>query len=280
MVGCPGVTLLVTSRTLLRVSGEHVLAVPPLALPDPARPLPASALAEYDAVRLFVERSAAVSPTFALTDENAATVAQICQGLDGLPLAIELAAARMTVLSPQALLARLGRRLALLTEGAQDVPERLRTMRAGIAWSYDLLAPAEQSLFRRLAVFAGGFGLAAAEFVCPGERPSALDTVAALVDQSLVQRITPDGVEPRFAMLETIGEFAMERLVDSGEETDARRRHAAYFRQLADQRRAGTSGAGPAGVAGQAGGRPRQPAGRAGLGHQRFSRRPRTPSTA
>ncbi|HEY7103348.1 MAG TPA: tetratricopeptide repeat protein [Mycobacteriales bacterium] len=233
MVDCPGVTLLVTSRTLLRVSGERVLAVAPLALPDLGRPLPARALAEYDAVRLFVERSAAVSSTFALTDENAVTVAQICRGLDGLPLAIELAAARMTVLSPQALLARLGRRLALLTDGAQDLPERLRTMRAGIAWSYDLLAPAEQSHFRRLAVFAGGFGLAAAEFVCPSERPSALDTVAALVNQSLVHRVTPDGVEPRFAMFETIDEFAMERLVDSGEETDARRRHAAYFRQLA-----------------------------------------------
>ncbi len=234
MVGCPGVTVLVTSRTLLRVSGEHVLAVPPLALPDPARSLPATALIEYEAVRLLVERSAAVSPTFVLTDENAAAVAQICRGLDGLPLAIELAAARMTVLSPQALLARLGRRLALLTDGAQDVPERLRTMRAGIAWSYDLLSASEQCLFRRLAVFAGGFGLAAAESVCPGERPSALDTVAALVDQSLVQRITPDGVEPRFALLETIGEFALDRLVDSGEETDARRSHAAYFRQLAE----------------------------------------------
>jgi predicted ATPase/DNA-binding CsgD family transcriptional regulator len=233
LVGCPGVSMLVTSRTLLRVSGEHVLAVPPLALPDAARPLPASGLAAYDAVRLFVERSIAVSPTFALTDENAATVAQICRGLDGLPLAIELAAARMTVLSPQALFARLGRRLALLTDGAQDAPERLRTMRAGIAWSYDLLASGEQSLFRRLAVFVGGFGLAAAEFACAGERSSALDTVAALVNQSLAQRITPDGVEPRFAMLETIGEFAMERLVDSGEETDARRRHAAYFRRLA-----------------------------------------------
>jgi non-specific serine/threonine protein kinase len=233
LVSCPGVAMFVTSRTLLRVSGEHVLAVPPLALPDPARPLSASGLAEYDAVRLFVERSTAVSPTFALTDENAATVAQICQGLDGLPLAIELAAARMTVLSPQALFDRLGRRLALLTDGAQDAPERLRTMRAGIAWSYDLLAPGERSLFRRLAVFAGGFGLAAAEFARGGERSSALDTVAALVNQSLVQRITPDGVEPRFAMLETIGEFAMERLVDSGAETDARRRHAAYFRRLA-----------------------------------------------
>ncbi|HEV7654432.1 MAG TPA: tetratricopeptide repeat protein [Mycobacteriales bacterium] len=242
MVGCPDITLLVTSRTLLRVSGEHVLAVPPLALPDPGRPLPARALIEYEAVRLLVERSAAVSPTFVLTDENAATVAQICHGLDGLPLAIELAAARMTVLSPSALLARLDRRLALLTDGAQDVPERLRTMRAGIAWSHDLLSASEQSLFRRLAVFAGGFGLSAAEFMCPSERPPALDTVAALVDQSLLQRIATDGVEPRLAMLETIGEFAMERLADSGEETDARRSHAAYFRRLAESAESGLRG--------------------------------------
>ena len=133
---------------------------------------------------------------------------------------------------------------------AQDVPERLRTMRAGIAWSYDLLSASEQALFRRLAVFAGGFGLAAAEFVCPGERSSALDTVAALVDQSLVQRTTPDGVEPRFAMLETIGEFALERLVDSGEET---RREALPRRVLPPargERRAGPAGAGPAGSGG------------------------------
>ena len=242
LVGCPGVTLLVTSRTLLRVSGEHVLAVPPLALPDPGRSLPATALAGYEAVRLFVERSAAVRASFVLTDENAAAVARICRGLDGLPLAIELAAARMTVLSPQALLARLGGRLALLTDGAQDVPERLRTMRAGIAWSYDLLSASEQSLFRRLAVFAGGFGLAAAEFECPGERSAALDTVAALVDQSLVQRTTPEGVEPRFAMLETIGEFALERLRDSGEEAEARRSHAAYFRRLAESAEPGLRG--------------------------------------
>ena len=242
MVDCPGVTLLATSRTLLRVSGEHVLAVPPLALPEPARSLPATALAGYEAVRLFVERSAAVSPAFALTDENAATVAQICRGLDGLPLAIELAAARMTVLTPQALLARLDDRLALLTDGAQDVPERLRTMRAGIAWSYDLLSQAEQTLFRRLAVFAGGFGLAAAEFVCPGPRSAALDTVAALVDQSLVQRVTPDSVESRFVLLETIGQYALERLVESGEETAARRSHAAYFRRLAESAEPGLRG--------------------------------------
>jgi predicted ATPase/DNA-binding CsgD family transcriptional regulator len=240
LAGSPGVTLLITSRTLLRVSGEHVVAVPPLARPDPASSPSAGTLAGYEAVRLFVERSAAVSRDFALTDENAAAVARICRDLDGLPLAIELAAARMTVLTPHALLARLDHRLALLTDGAQDVPERLRTMRAGIAWSYDLLSPPEQKLFRRLAVFAGGFGLAAAEALCRHDRP--LDVLAALVDQSLVQRTTPDGVEPRFAMLETIGEFALERLADGGEEADARRDHAAWFRRLAEGAETGLRG--------------------------------------
>jgi predicted ATPase/DNA-binding CsgD family transcriptional regulator len=229
--GCPDVTLLVTSRSLLRVSGEHVVAVPPLALPDPASPPRAGAVAGYDAVRLFLERSEAVSPAFALTDRNAPAVARICRSLDGLPLVIELAAARMTVLSAEALLARLDHRLALLTEGAQDAPERLRTLRAGIAWSYDLLPAPERSLFRGLAVFAGGFGLAAAEFVCRDDRP--LDILTALVDRSLVQRVTPDGAEPRFTMLETLAEFALEQLAGSGEEVDARRAHAAYFRRLA-----------------------------------------------
>jgi non-specific serine/threonine protein kinase len=242
LVGCPGVTLLVTSRTLLRVSGEHVLTVPPLTLPEPAGSSRAAELVGYEAVRLFVERSAAVSPTFVLTDENAGPIAQICRSLDGLPLGIELAAARMTVLSPQALLPRLSRRLSVLTDGAQDVPERLRTMRAGIAWSYDLLDASEQSLFRRLAVFAGGFGLTAAEFVSPGERSAALDTVAALVDHSLVQPIIRDGAEPRFTLLETIGEFALERLADSGEETEARRSHAGYFRRLAESAEPGLRG--------------------------------------
>ena len=241
MVGCPRVTLLVTSRALLRVSGEQVFAVPPLTLPDATGSSRATELVGSEAVRLFVERSAAVSPAFVLTDENAAAVAQVCRGLDGLPLAIELAAARMTVLSPQALLARLGCRLALLTEGGQDLPERLRTMRAGIAWSHDLLSAPEQALFRRLAVFSGGFGLAAAESVCPGG-PPALDTVTALVDQSLLQRTTGEDVEPRFAMLETIREFAMERLVDSGEETEARRSHAAHFGGLAESAAAGLRG--------------------------------------
>jgi predicted ATPase/DNA-binding CsgD family transcriptional regulator len=242
LVACPGVTALVTSRALLRVSGEHVVSVPPLALPDPERSLPATALGEYEAVRLFVERARAVSATFALTEGNAAAVVEICRRLDGLPLAIELAAARVTILSPHALLARLSRRLPLLTDGGHDVPERLRTVRAGIAWSYDLLSGSEQALFRSLAVFVGGFALAAAEFVRPGGQPSTLDTVAALVDQSLLRRVGTDGGEPRFAMLETIREFGLEELVASGEETAARRLHVAYFRQLTDDAESGLRG--------------------------------------
>ncbi len=235
LVRCPGLTILVTSRALLRLSGEQVLTVPPLALPDPALSLPAAELGGYEAVRLFVERSRAVSPAFALTDVNAATVVEICRRLDGLPLAIELAAARVTVLPPLALLARLTRRLALLTDGALDLPERLRTMRAGIAWSHDLLAPAEQDLFRHLAVFAGGFTLPAAESVRPAGQPPALDVVTALVERSLLQRATADGDEPRFAMLETIREFAMDELAANGELPAAERAHAAYFRGLAEE---------------------------------------------
>ena len=224
LAGCPGLTLLVTSRAVLRVSGEHVVTVPPLALPDPEQSR--AALTGNDAVRLFVERSAAVSQGFALTDANAAAVARVCRALDGLPLAIELAAARMTVLSPEALLTRLDRRLAVLTGGSRDGPERHRTLRAGLAWSHDLLGPAEQQLFRRLAVFSGGFGLAAAEAL--GGR---LDTLSALVDRSLVQRVPQD--EPRFALLETVAEFALERLLAAGEEAAARDAHAAHFRALA-----------------------------------------------
>jgi predicted ATPase/DNA-binding CsgD family transcriptional regulator len=243
LVACPGVTALVTSRALLRVSGEHVVAVSPLELPDAAASVPANRVGEYDAVRLFVERARAVRPSFTLTEENASTVVGICRRLDGLPLAIELAAARVTVLPPQALLDRLIRRLSLLTEGGHDVPERLRTMRAGIAWSYDLLRPPEQALFRRAAVFAGGFTLAAAEFVGSQGPPSTLETVTALVDQSLLQQTTPDGDDPRFAMLETLREFALEQLAAHGEENAARRAHAAYFRGLAQDAEPGLRGA-------------------------------------
>ena len=237
----PGLTVLVTSRTLLRVSGEHVVTVPPLTLPGPGRLPPTSALDRFGAVRLFVDRAQAVRPGFVVDDQNAADVVEICRRLDGLPLAIELAAARITILPPRALLARLTRRLEVLTEGAHDQPERLRTLRAGIAWSYDLLSPEEQHLFRRLAVFAGGCTLAAVESVSPCQRPAALDLVAALVDKSLLQQETHGG-EPRFAMLETIREYAMERLEAGGEELEGRRAHAAYFRSLAEDAESGLRG--------------------------------------
>ena len=165
IAACPGLKALVTSRAVLRISGEHDFLVPPLDVPDLARLPAATEVARYESVRLFVERAAAAKSDFGLTEANAVAVASICHRLDGLPLAIELAAARIPHLPPAALLARLERRLPLLTGGAQDQPTRLQTMRNTIAWSYDLLAPEEQSLFRRLAVFVGGFTLEAAEEV-------------------------------------------------------------------------------------------------------------------
>jgi predicted ATPase len=238
----PGLTVLVTSRALLRVSGEHVVVVPPLTLPGPGRLPSADALDRFGAVRLFVDRARAVRPGFVVDDENAADVVEICRRLDGLPLAIELAAARVTILPPRALRTRLTRRLEVLTEGAQDQPERLRTLRAGIAWSHDLLSPTEQRLLRRLAVFAGGCTLAAVESVSPGRRSAALEVVATLVDKSLLQQVAPVAGEPRFAMLETIREYAMDRLGAAGEEVEARRAHAAYFRSLASDAEAGLRG--------------------------------------
>jgi predicted ATPase/DNA-binding CsgD family transcriptional regulator len=238
----PGLTVLVTSRALLRVSGEHVITVPPLTLPEPGVPLPAGALTDFGAVRLFVERCQAVRSAFAVDDENAADVVDICRRLDGVPLAIELAAARITVLPPNALLARLQRRLPLLTDGPHDQPERLRAMRAGIAWSYDLLSPDEQRYFRRLAAFTGPFTLAAAEAVGPSDGPAALQVIAGLVDKSLLQQATSSR-DPRLLMLETIREYAGEQLAAAGEETAARRAHAAYFRQIAEEAGPGLRGA-------------------------------------
>ena len=174
------------------------------------------------------------APNFAIDDENVSDVVEICRRLDGLPLAIELAAARVTVLPPHALLERLGRRLRLLTDGAHDQPARLRTMRAGIAWSYELLSIDQQFLFRRLAVFAGACTMRAVESIFPGRGSSALDTVSALVDNSMLQ-LAANGGEPRFVMLETIREYALERLEDSGEENDARRAHVAYIRARAQE---------------------------------------------
>jgi non-specific serine/threonine protein kinase len=227
LAACPDLTVLATSRAPLRLSGEHEHPVPPLALAEPE----VAAGENAPAVRLFVARAQTVQAAFALTPENAPIITAICRRLDGLPLAIELAAVRVKVLTPAALLVRLEQRLPLLTGGGRDLPARQRTMRDVIAWSYDLLGPAEQALFRRLVVFVGGFSLAAAEAVCTSRPPVSpvLDGVATLVDASLLRQEPGPGGEPRFLMLETIREYGLERLAEAGEEQGARAAHAAYF---------------------------------------------------
>jgi predicted ATPase/DNA-binding NarL/FixJ family response regulator len=260
LTSCARLKVLATSREALRVYGERVFPVDPLPLPaegDADRVV----LGGNEAVRLFVERAQAKRPDFALTDANAADVATICRRLDGLPLAIELAAARTEVFSPEQLLPRIERRLPLLTGGARSHPARLQTMQDAIAWSYDLLTSAEQVLFRRLSVFVGGFTLAGAEAVSgawavervpwPGRSnqpasiteafepsPDVLHGAASLVAKSLVVRregsILARDPEPRFAMLETIREFGIEQLIESGEADEIRRRHAQYCVALAE----------------------------------------------
>ena len=233
---CAGLKALMTSRTLLRVSGEQDYPVPPLPVPElgssPER------LAEAAAVRLFAERANAADPAFALTAENAPTVAEICHRLDGLPLALELAAAKVRLLPPAELLVRLDTRLPLLTGGARDGPARLRTMRDAVAWSYDLLGPGQQVLFRRLAVFVGGFELEAAEAVVGRDYARDGDLfsgVEALLEQSLVRRLLAVGAPPRFAMLETVREFGLELLAAGGESEELRAAHAAWYLGLAEQ---------------------------------------------
>jgi predicted ATPase len=244
LITCADLTLLVTSRAPLGISGEHRFPVSPLSLPrretwdvrheNEWSPHDARLTArDSEAVQLFVERARAVDPTFSFTDENADTLTAICEHLDGLPLAIELAAARIAVLSPPALLARLSDRLRLLTGGAHDQPDRLQTMRNAIGWSYELLSPAEQALFRCLACFVGGCTLEAAEAVCGAARPDVLDGITVLASQSLLRRVERPGEAPRFGMLETIREFALERLETSGEIEVTRARHASYFVDLA-----------------------------------------------
>jgi predicted ATPase/DNA-binding XRE family transcriptional regulator len=242
----PRLTVLATSRARLRLRGERELPVGPLAAPGPegaAVPLLAG-LAGVAAVRLFVERAAEVRPGFALTPENAVAVAAICRQVEGLPLALELAAARVKVLAPVALRARLAHRLPLLSGGARDAPERQQAMRQAIAWSHDLLGESEQILFRRLAIFAGGCTLEAASAVAaeglaglddPG---TIIDGLTALVDQSLVRLEEPSAretAEGRFVMLETIREYALERLEASGEAEAARRAHAAFYLAFAER---------------------------------------------
>ena len=231
---CPALRVLSTSRAALHLSGEHLYSVPPLALPDDNRMPPLEELGRIAAVRLFVDRAHAVKSDFALSDANAPAVVEIVRRLDGLPLALELVAARARALSPAALAARLDRSLPLLTGGAQDLPERQRTLRDTIAWSYDLLRPNEQTLFRRLGVFAAGCTLEAAEAVTTLDAScEVLEGITALLDASLLQSQEQEG-EPRYQMLETVREFALERLIESGEESTTRDRHARYFRDLAE----------------------------------------------
>src|SRR5437764_33180 len=241
----PRLKLLVTSREPLRVRDEQIVPVPPLALPDPAHIPDLDHLVQIPAVALFVERAREARPDFALTSENAAPIVEICQRLDGLPLALELAAAVLSLLPPAALLARLERRLPLPIRGARDLPERQQTLRTTIAWSYDLLEEGEQHLFRRLAAFVGGFTLEAVQAVCvfATEKPSspaqpddgaALDQLAQLLDKSLVQGQQGTSGEPRFTLLETIREYASEQLAASREEAAAQERHAHYFLRLAE----------------------------------------------
>jgi predicted ATPase/DNA-binding CsgD family transcriptional regulator len=237
---CPRLKILVTSRVLLRVSGEYALPVPPLALPVPGADGPLDDVMRSPAVQLFVQRGLAVHPSLDVSGINALLIKEICRRVDGVPLAIELAAARVTHLSLRSLSERLERRLPLLTGGARDRPLRLQTMRDAIVWSHDLLSPQQQRLFRQLAVFANGCTLDAVEAIAGGEGEIAidphevLDIVAALVEASLLRSETdPDGVE-RYRMLETIREYAQERLAASGEADAVRKRHAAYFIDFAE----------------------------------------------
>jgi predicted ATPase/DNA-binding CsgD family transcriptional regulator len=239
-----GLTVLVTSREPLHLRGEREYAVPSLSLPEAQHRPTASVLARSDAAALFVERAQAIRADFAVTAENAPVIADICSRLDGLPLAIELAAARVRLLSPEAMLARLERPLPLLTSGPQDLPARQRTLRDAIAWSYDLLTPAEQSLFRRLAIFVGGWALETAEAAATAEvgdprwalaADDSLDGIDSLIAKNLVRRVSHPSGALRFTMFETIREYGLEQLGQNGELHALRRWHAVYFLELAER---------------------------------------------
>ncbi|HEX4947314.1 MAG TPA: protein kinase [Blastocatellia bacterium] len=246
LAACPNLKLLITSRAALKVRWEREFPVPPLALP--ALQDSVASLAVSPSVVLFVERARAVKPDFELNEENAQSIAEICARLDGLPLALELAAARIRVLTPRALLQRLGQSLKLLAGGARDLPERQQTIRNTIQWSCDLLSDAEQRLFRRLAVFVGGFTLEAAEAVC-GELGACeldvLDGITSLVDKSLLQQREQSDGEMRFSMLLTIKEYGLEQLVAYGEFAAAEQAHTNYFLALAEQAEPQLTGANP-----------------------------------
>jgi predicted ATPase/DNA-binding CsgD family transcriptional regulator len=238
LAACPQLKVLVTSRMVLHVQAEHEFAVPPLSMADPRHLPDVVALSQYEALALFIQRAQAARPEFQLTNANARAVAEICQHLDGLPLAIELAAARIKLLPPQALLARLTLRLTVLTSGARDVPERQQSLRQTIEWSYQLLDAEQQQLFRRLTVFAGGCTLQAIEAISEtldGEAGRVFEGVASLLDQSLLQQTEQGREEVRLVMLETIREYGLEVLEALGQMGKTQRAHAAYYLELAEE---------------------------------------------
>ncbi len=233
----PRLKVLVTSRETLHLYGETDFPVPPLSLPDPKRLPPLEQLTRYEAVALFIERALAVKPAFAVTNENAPAIAEICYRLDGLPLAIELAAARARVLAPQRMLTELSHRLSFLMGGARGLPARQKTLRGAIDWSHDLLTGDEQRLFRRLAVFAEGCTLEAIESVCNVESDlTVLETVESLVGKNLLKQTDGHG-EPRFSLLQTIREYATEKLVEAADRDAIRDRHLDFYLELADKAR-------------------------------------------
>jgi predicted ATPase/class 3 adenylate cyclase len=234
LAAAPNIAILSSSRSALQISGEQEYSVPPLRLPDP-KALPAlDQLSQYEAVALFIERARAVKPNFEVTNDNAPAVAEICVRLDGLPLALELAAARIRILTPQAMLGRLSDRLGLLAGGSRDLPERQQTLRGAIAWSHDLLDDADRALFAALSVFVGGAGLGEIERVCAEDiSGEVLDTIASLVEKSLLRQSEGAGGEPRFTMLETIREYAVERSVERGRRDALRNAHAETFADVA-----------------------------------------------
>lgn len=226
----PHLTVMTTSREALHLNGEHEYLVPPLAVPDVEHVASLTDLSAYESVSLFIQRARAVMPNFSLNEDNAPAVAGICVHLDGLPLAIELAAARTKLFSPHQMLTRLESRLTLLTRGSRDSPDRQRTLRGTLDWSYDLLNEGQQRLFSRLAVFVGGRTLEAVEAVCaPGLPFDALDGLESLLNKSLLYQEEGPGGESRFVMLETIHEYARERLAESGEERQTKNKHLEYF---------------------------------------------------
>lgn len=238
LAGCPSMAALVTSRVRLGLYGEQEYPVPPLQRPDLTRLPPLPELAQNESIALFVQRARALKPDFRLTEANAAAVAEICVRLDGLPLAIELAAARIKLLNPQAMRARLDKRLPLLTGGSRNLPERQQTLRNAIAWSYDLLSSDDQSLFRALSVFTGGWTFEAADAIVSGGSLPALDVfegLSSLVDKSLIVQREDERGDIRFGMLETIREFGLDRLTHDGELVVVRECHCQFFRDLADR---------------------------------------------